>query len=140
MTYIFKLSSKLAHTEILLFRQWFLEFKILHRSFDKCNMWIDLENEEVMVHYDIYSHIESYKHLNWNHMKDRKGKYFLDTVTGAHQPWWFQYGIMDVTIPETETAWNTKMTLFSWMSLPLSNAGGTFPGNPLELIKAFVPL
>ena len=36
-----------------------------------------------MVHNDIYSHIESYKHLNWNHMKDRKGKCFFDTILGA---------------------------------------------------------
>ena len=36
-----------------------------------------------MVHNDIYSHIELYKHLNWNHMKVRKGKCFLDTILGA---------------------------------------------------------
>ena len=43
----------------------------------------NLENEKVMVHNNIYSHIESYKYLNWNHMKVRKGKCFLDTISGA---------------------------------------------------------
>ena len=51
-----------------------------------------------------YSHIESYKHLNRNHMKDRKGKCFIDTVLGARQPWYLQFGIVDVTIPETGTS------------------------------------
>ena len=30
-----------------------------------------------------YSHIESYKHLIWNHMKDRKVKCFFDTILGT---------------------------------------------------------
>ena len=47
----------------------------------------NLENEKVMVHNNIYSHIESYEHLNWNHMKDRKGKCFLNTVMGVRQSW-----------------------------------------------------
>ena len=43
----------------------------------------NLENEKVMVHNNIYSHIESYQYLNWNHMKVRKGKCFLDTIFSA---------------------------------------------------------
>ena len=57
-----------------------------------------------MVHNDIYSHIESYEHLYRNHMKDRNGKCFIDTELGAHNLGYLQFGIVDVTIPETETS------------------------------------
>ena len=43
----------------------------------------NLENGKFMVHKDIYSQIESYEHLNWNHTKDRKEKSAIDTVKGA---------------------------------------------------------
>ena len=43
----------------------------------------NLENEKVMVHNDIYFHIESYEHLNWNHMKDEMESQLIDTIMGA---------------------------------------------------------
>ena len=36
-----------------------------------------------MVHNDIYSHIESYKHLIWNHMKDEMESQLFDTIKVA---------------------------------------------------------
>ena len=36
--------------------------------------------------------------------------------------------------------WNTKTALFTWMSPPLPRPGGMFPGTPLKLSKAFMPL
>ena len=36
-----------------------------------------------MVQNDIYSHIELYDHLNWNHTKDRNGKSAINTIKGA---------------------------------------------------------
>ena len=37
-----------------------------------------------MVHNNIYSHIESYEHLNWNHMKDEMESQLFNTIKGAH--------------------------------------------------------
>ena len=40
-----------------------------------------------------YSHIESYEHLNRNHMKERKWMCFIDTGLGAHNLGYLQFGI-----------------------------------------------
>ena len=95
--------------------------------------YYNLENEKVVVHNDIYSHTESYKHLNRNQMKSRKEKCSRHNI-GVPEPWWLQYGIVDATIPQGRNSRGTqRWRCFLGCSHPLPMAGSMFPGTPLEL-------
>ena len=84
-----------------------------------------------------YSHIESYKHLNRNHMKDRKGKCFLDTILG--------FGTLMTPVwnrgcdnpPRQEQPWNTETALFSWMFPSPANGRRYVPRNPTGAVISF---